>query len=123
MKKSFRALFLDKESRTLLKTFFPPTFEKVFGDHITLEQDVSDSREHFRASARVIGFMKDGQCEALMVELDNNAASLFKGSMAHVTLSCSKDTEPAHSKNLSQFNQPLSFNLVLMGTVRLNSEK
>lgn len=114
----FTALVLDAASKALLLAFVPPRLFRVFADHITLEHNPAVFvASEFRAACRVVESFENSQAQAVEVELDLNAAALFKGTRPHITLSCGPAGFPEDSNRI-QGGSPLPFALVLFGTVK-----
>ena len=96
MKYRYTALYVDNPEKLL--GIFSPKHEKVYGLHSTIAfkpESVENLEVGKKVSLKIIGRVFDDRGDALLVE---NKKS--KNKNPHITISCSKDTDPVYSNDL-----------------------
>jgi hypothetical protein len=92
---------LPRDERSLLLERFPPKYENVVADHVTLRVGATPSTPLPRkAEARIVGRADDGwSLECLVVELDGTT-DRPDGSTYHITWSLGPSRKPKESNEV-----------------------
>jgi hypothetical protein len=95
----YTALFLDEESKKVLRENFIPKHANVFFHHVTLQYkpaDLSGIQEGRKVKVRIVGRAYDDKGDALVIEGDFNSEIYIP----HLTISCSHVMESSYSNEL-----------------------
>jgi len=91
---------LPSDERDMLLQRFPPKYQKVVADHVTLRVGATkDTRLPRRPAARIVGRADDGSLECLAVELDGTT-DRPDGSTYHITWSLGPGREARESNDV-----------------------
>ena len=110
---------LDPEQRRELLQQFPPKFERVVADHVTLAtRDASEARLPPEVDAAIIGRADDGEgVEAMVVMIDGNS-DRPDGSVYHITWSLAEGRRAKESNDMlaaqawERFDLPMPVRLI-----------
>ena len=97
-------IFLSKAERAKLLRDFPPVYENVFADHVTLifkpkESDLSNYPLGTIVRLKVVGYAQDQNGSAVVVDLPSEIKKLSQRS-PHITISTAPGTKPVYSNKL-----------------------
>jgi len=97
-------IFLTSSSRAQLLRDFPPVYENVFGEHVTLifkpkEDDLRDYALGSIVRLKVVGYAQDQNGSAVLVDLPSEIKT-SPGQRPHITISTGPGIKPFYSNKL-----------------------
>lgn len=97
-------VFLTPSSRAQLLRDFPPVYDNVFADHVTLifkpkEDDLADYDLGSIVRLKVVGYAQDQKGTAVLVDLPSEIRT-SPGQKPHITISTAQGIKPFYSNKL-----------------------
>lgn len=97
-------IFLSKAERAKLLRDFPPVYDNVFADHVTLifkpkESDLSNYPLGTIVRLKVVGYAQDQNGSAVTVDLPSGIKT-SPGQKPHITISTANGVKPVYSNKL-----------------------
>jgi len=96
----YTGAFLDEEEKVKILKQFPPSFQNIFTDHLTIkykpsQEEMSDLALGEKVLLTAVALAKDEKAEALLIQTDISA-----NSHPHITISTAPGIEPSYSNQL-----------------------